>query len=130
MNKETLGNTNIEIGASVNLLDTDQQLINQYRSSFDALSDENRRRSFRNVISYSGNCGFANGGSCQYLINTDTGNTYRVTVRVQWYRGIDSGSDDRVFTINAGSKLYLGCTKGNDLPTTRYDRQVVGEEIL
>ncbi len=130
MKNETSKSAKQEIGKEVMLKGEDHHLIEKYNDNYKKLSDEDKRSSFRNVITYSGSCGFASGGSNQYLVNTDQYNRYRVTVRIRWTRGIDSGEQDRIFNINAGGKTYLGCTDAGDNPITRYDRRVVGEQII
>lgn len=92
----------------------------------DGLPEEARALAFRNVIRNEGRCGFASGGSYHYLINTDGGNRYRVTVRTHWRQGIDSGQYDRTYVSEAGGRQNLGCSDSGSIPVAYYSRQVVG----
>ncbi len=128
MNNETSENVKQEIGKDISLKEEDRQLIERYNENYKNLSDEDKRQSFRNVITYSGSCGAL--GSNQYLVNTDRHNRYRVTVRIRWTRGIDSGEQDNIFNTNAGGKTFMGCSDAGDNPLTKYYPRVVGEEII
>lgn len=119
-----------QIGETSPLEKDDQQLISAYNEGYNKLSDEEKLLAFKNIIRNSGRCGFASGGSIQYLINTDSKNRYRVTIRTYWRSGIHSGQSDRPFIIEAGSRIFLGCTDSGYIPITYYRREVVGEVKL
>lgn len=116
-----------EIDKEFPLEEEDKKFIIAYNEGYEKLSEENRLFTFRNVIRNSGRCGFASGGSKQYLVNTDSRNRYRVTVRTYWRSGINNGQSDRSHTMEAGGRKYLGCTDSGRIPVTYYRRQVVGE---
>ena len=126
-NNELSGLTDPEIGKDFPLEDDDKQFVSAYNEGYEKLSEEDRLLAFRNVIRNSGRCGFANGGSKQYLVNTDSRNRYRVTVRTYWRSGINNGQSDRTHIMEAGGRKYLGCTDSGYIPVTYYRRQVVGE---
>lgn len=98
-----------------------------YQDGLKSVGSEDLELVFRCAIVNDGQCGFANGGSNQYLVNTDQGRDYRVTVRTYWRQGIDQGQYDNTYTINAGARLFLGCTDSGNIPVAYYNRQVVGE---
>jgi hypothetical protein len=83
-----------------------------------------------NVIIKEGRCGFAGGGSNDYLLNTDTGRRYRVTVRTYWKQGINQGEFDDTHYSGAGGKKPLGCTDSGSIPVAYYTRLVVGESVV
>ncbi len=118
---------NSEIGSNLPLEKEDQTIINSYKIEFESLSEEEKLLGFNTIIRSSGRCGFAGGGTNQYLLNTDSKNRYRVTVKTNWRSGIQSGSHYRTHIIEAGSKLFLGCTDSGYIPVTYYSRFVVGE---
>ncbi|CAM1373617.1 hypothetical protein [Tenacibaculum xiamenense] len=118
---------NSNIGNNLPLENEDQSIINAYKTEFKTLSEEEKLLGFNNIITSSRRCGFANGGTNQYLLNTDSKNRYRVTIKTNWRSGIQSGSHYRTHIIEAGSKLFLGCTDSGYIPITYYSRFVVGE---
>jgi hypothetical protein len=89
--------------------------------------------SFKTKIEYSNpQCGFAKGGRIATLVNTDSGQSYKVTVQVT---KVKSGHPDypvkgtSVHRIAAGDSKKLGCTSGsyNPYPDIRYE--ILGEEV-
>ena len=89
----------------VSLTAENQAFIRDYQPGLAALSEEEASTlAFMNVIIKEGRCGFASGGSYDYLLNTDTTRRYRVTVRTYWRQGINQGE--------------------------YYARQVVGESLI
>lgn len=109
------------------LTDDDKKFAAEYSKAVAGLSPEAQALAFKNVIRNGGRCGFASGGSYHYLINTDSGNRYRVTVRTFWRQGIDSGQYDRTYVSEAGGRQNLGCSDSGSIPVAYYSRQVVGE---
>lgn len=122
--------TDVDFGKEMPLEEGDKQLIELYNQGYSKLTDEERLLAFRNVIRNHGNCGFANSGYRNYLINTDPHSRYRVTIRTYWRSGINQGQYDRVYIMNAGSRKYLGCTNSGNIPVAYYRRLVVGEERI
>lgn len=116
-----------DIGKNFPLEEDDKQFIKAYNEGYQKLEGEDRLRAFRNVIRNSGKCGFANSGAKQYLVNTDPGKSYRVTVRTFWRKGIHHGQYDNAYNVEAGGRTYLGCTDSGHIPVKYYRRQVVGE---
>lgn len=107
--------------------DFDRNFIAEYSAKYEALPAEIKALAFRNVIIHEGRCGFASGGSIQYLVNTDSGNRYRVTIRTHWRQGIDSGQYDSTYVTEAGGRTMLGCTDSGAIPVAYYTRSIVGE---
>ena len=118
---------NPDFGKQEALTEDDKAFIDEYNTATENLDEELGLLAFKNVIRQSGRCGFAQGGTVDYLINTDTNNRYRVTIRTYWRSGINSGQSDRVVITQAGGRLTLGCTDSGYIPVTYYSRQVVGE---
>ena len=85
---------------------------------------------FQNYIRNFGNCGFANTGLKQYLKNKNPNKGYKVTVKTKWTRGVEKGEYENVYTINAGSEKFLGCTYSSNNPVTISKRYVIGEVEL
>lgn len=108
----------------------DDQYISEYSDELKNLPDDISSLAFKNVIRKEGRCGFANGGTIDYLLNTDRRARYRVTVRTHWSQGIDNGSFDRVYINEAGGKIQLGCTDSGSIPVATYRRSVVGEVVV
>jgi hypothetical protein len=107
---------------------TQEKFAKAYFQGIEKLDDDQKILAFKNVITWDGTCGFANGGTIQYLLNTDTGRGYRVTVRTFWSQGVNSGQYDNVYMTTPGGRTLLGCTDSGYIPVTSYIRQVVGEE--
>lgn len=116
-----------DTGAAQPLTEDDKRFAAEYAEAVAGLSPEARALAFYNVIRSEGRCGFASGGSYHYLINTDTTNRYRVTVRTFWRQGIDSGQYDTTYVSEAGGRQMLGCSDSGSIPVASYTRQVVGE---
>jgi hypothetical protein len=116
-----------DAGQAAAITEEDKRLIAEYQKEISSLPPEAMLLAFKNVISKQGSCGFASGGTKDYLVNTDTGNRYRVTVRTYWTQGINSGQYDNVYISEAGGKQLLGCTDSGAIPVAYYNRQVVGE---
>jgi hypothetical protein len=116
-----------DAGAPQPLTEDDKGFIAEYEKGLASLSAEALLLAFRNVVRREGRCGFASGGSYDYLVNTDTGNRYRVTVRTYWRQGIDHGQYDNTYISEAGGKQNLGCSDSGSIPVAYYTRQVVGE---
>lgn len=116
-----------DAGKAQSLTEDDKKFSAEYAKAVDALPEGAQTLTFRNVIRNEGRCGFASGGSLHYLINTDGGNRYRVTVRTYWRQGIDSGQYDRTYVSEAGGRQNLGCSDSGSIPVASYSRQVVGE---
>jgi hypothetical protein len=112
------------------LTEDDKKLIKEYEEGTKALPAEDAHLRFSNVIRGEGSCGFAASGRKDYLLNTNTGQRYRVTVRTYWSQGIESGQYDRVHISEAGGKKHLGCTKSGSIPVASYRRVVVGESPI
>ncbi|SEC93469.1 hypothetical protein SAMN04489761_4012 [Tenacibaculum sp. MAR_2009_124] len=127
INKQFSELLNSEIGNTLDLENEDENIIHVYSDQYKKLSEEEKLLGFHNIITNSGRCGFANGGMNQYLLNTDSTNRYRVTIKTNWRSGIQSGSHYRTHIIEAGSKLFLGCTDSGYIPVSYYNRFVVGE---
>ena len=121
---------NPDFGKKQDLTPDDNKFIKEYQDGIGKLSEEERPFYFVNVIRSEGRCGFASGGTYNYLVNTDTRNRYRVTIRTFWQSGINSGQSDRVEIIEAGGRIGLGCTDSGYIPVTYYTRQVVGESRI
>lgn len=121
---------NPDFGKKQDLTPEDNKFIKDYQDGIGKLSEEERAFYFVNVIRSEGSCGFASGGTYNYLVNTDTRNRYRVTIRTFWQSGINSGQSDRVEIIEAGGRIGLGCTDSGYIPVTYYNRQVVGESRI
>lgn len=121
---------NPDFGKTPELTDKDKAFMAEYQEGISKLSEEDKLLAFANVIKSEGRCGFASGGSINYLINTDTRNRYRVTVRTFWRSGINSGQSDQVVINEAGGRVSLGCTDSGYIPVTYYTRQVVGESRM
>ncbi len=116
---------NPQIGKSFSLNDDDEQFISNYTDAYDKLTNEEKLFVFRNVLrSSSERCGFASSGANQYLINTDTGNRYRVTVRTYWRKGMESHQTDNIYIMEAGGRKYMGCAMSG-YETITYE--IVGE---
>ena len=81
-------------------------------------------------IAHNGNCGFASSGSKAYVVNRCRDRAVHATVRVRWSQGINSGSYQRIKTIPAGGRVYLGCTRSGSIPVTDYNYSVVGAQVL
>lgn len=81
-------------------------------------------------ISYGGNCGFAKSGRTAYVVNARNSRRVRATVRVRWRQGIGSGQYQRVYTLAAGGRRRLGCTRGSTVPVASYEYSVIGCEEL
>lgn len=81
-------------------------------------------------ISYDGRCGFANAGASTYVVNRRQDRRVRATIRVYWSGGVNNGQRDDVTTIPAGSRVYLGCTRGGGIGNADYRYAVVGTELL
>ena len=118
---------NPDFGRQEALSEDDKTFIVEYNNVTEKLDEEEKLLSFKNVIRKSGRCGFAQGGTVDYLVNTDTGNRYRVTIRTRWRSGINAGQSDRVVVSQAGGRVGLGCTDSGYIPITYYSREVVGE---
>jgi len=116
-----------DAGSPQPLTDDDKKFAAEYSKSVAGLSPDAQALAFKNVIRIEGRCGFANGGWYHYLINTDGGNRYRVTVRTYWRQGIDSGQYDLTYVSEAGGRQDLGCSESGSIPVAYYTRQVVGE---
>jgi hypothetical protein len=116
---------NPDSGSTHPLTENNKHFVAKYQEGLSNLTAE--EQPLRNVISKEGQCGFVNNGSIDYLLNTDSGNRYRVTVRTYWQGFWDSGQYDQIYINEAGGKLKLGCTQSDDIPITYYNRQVVGE---
>ncbi len=114
-------------GKREKVTDEDQAFIKEYQDGISNLSKEEKLLAFSNVIRKSGHCGFGQFGTIDYLINTDTRNRYRVTIRTFWRTGINSGQFDKFEISEAGGRMSLGCTYSGHIPVTDYTRQVVGE---
>ncbi|MCI5150513.1 MAG: hypothetical protein D3916_14205 [Candidatus Electrothrix sp. MAN1_4] len=124
---EVVSGTESEVEA---LSAEDEAFVDEFNKAEAASEEDIELLRFKNVIRKNGRCGFASGGSKDYLVNTDRGARYRVTVRTRWRQGINSGQNDRVHVIAAGSRKYLGCTDSGSIPVAYYSRSVVGEEKL
>ncbi|MEZ0576959.1 hypothetical protein [Halodesulfovibrio aestuarii] len=116
-----------DIGKAMPLSDEDTLLIEQTRKENEALSEDERRARFDNIISKSGRCGFASSGQYDYILNTNPRKTYTVTINTDWRRGVEHGFYTDTYTAPAGGKVMLGCTQTNNIPVTKYIRKVVGE---
>lgn len=116
-----------DAGKSQPLSDDDKKFVAEYDKAVSALPPEMAMLAFRNVIRNEGRCGFASGGSYHYLINTDGGSRYRVTVRTAWRQGIDSGTYDTTYISEAGGRQNIGCSDSGSIPVAYYTRTVVGE---
>lgn len=81
-------------------------------------------------ISYDGRCGFASAGSSTYVVNRRSDRPVKATIRVYWSRSVDTGQRDVVKTIPAGSRVYLGCTRGGGVGGTDNRYAVVGAQVL
>ncbi|WP_406662960.1 hypothetical protein [Gallaecimonas sp. GXIMD1310] len=109
-------------------LNAEEQAFAAEFNNADSRSGELDKLRFKCVIRKSGRCGFASGGSIDYVVNTDPGASYTVTVRTHWRQGINSGQYDRVYNLPAGYRKQLGCTDSGAIPVAYYNRSVVGEE--
>lgn len=107
----------------------DEKLIQNYTNALKDLDSEKERVAFKNIITSKDRCGFASSGTLNYLLNTDPYRRFTVTVRTYWTRGIDRGEFDKLYPINAGQKILLGCTESSVIPVTSYRRVVVGEVV-
>lgn len=78
-----------------------------------------------------GSCGEGNLGVSMQLNNTNVKESYKVTVRVSWQKGTELGSYDKVFTVPAGGRVKIGCTRGQSSGAgqyiSSYTYTVVGE---
>ncbi|MCG6138489.1 MAG: hypothetical protein MET45_28360 [Nostoc sp. LLA-1] len=123
-----------DAGSQSPLTAEDNKLIEEYQKAALSHPSELQFLAFKNIIKTetTPTCGFAGSGSYQYLVNTDTGNSYKVTVRTQWQQGSESGYFDKVYTSPAGTKIRLGCTVSGNItgPKSYYTRQVVGEMLI
>ena len=81
-------------------------------------------------IAYGESCGFAKSGREAYVVNKLNNAAVRATVRVNWNAGINNGQYDTVKVIPAGSRVYLGCTRGEGTGGGNYSYSVVGTVIL
>lgn len=79
---------------------------------------------FQNKMASGEHCGTI--GVQAYLVNSDTGKAYNVTIRVGFQRGLQRGSSDRVVAIPAGGRQLIGCTFDQST-ATQYSYAVVGE---
>jgi len=122
-------NSNNEI-RTVPLEENDKEFAKLYREEYSKLSEEDKLKAFRSIIRRQGNCGFANSGHIEYLLNTDNSNRYRVTIRTYWTQGIDNGQFDQTIIVEAGERKLIGCTDSGQIPVAHYNRQVVGETLL
>ena len=110
------------------LTEANKELIAEYRRRRVEFEAEGYGLVFNNVIIKEGQCGVVNGGSVDYLLNTDPSKRYRVTVRTHWDQtAVGSGNYDQIHIIEAGGKQSLGCSQSDDIPIITYIRQVVGE---
>ena len=130
IDKKINGLLNPDLGKKSDLTLEDHSFIKEYQEGVSKLNEEEKLLTFANVIRSEGRCGFASGGSYSYLINTDTRNRYRVTVRTFWRSGINSGQSDQVVINEAGGRMSLGCSDSGYIPVTYYTRQVVGESRI
>lgn len=95
------------------------------------------KANFKNTIHQERSCGFAESGSYDILQNSDTGATYRVTVRTVVSRDPIVATteeeknfvDDRI-EMGPGERKLLGCTNSGPVPVTFFRRSVVGEQRL
>lgn len=119
---------NPDSGIAVPLTEDNKRFISEYRKRFSEVSGEEHDLILKNVIVKEGQCGFLGDGAVDYLLNTDAGNRYRVTVRTSWTDGLfNSGQHDQIYITEAGGKQSLGCSHSSNLPVVTYSRQVVGE---
>ena len=115
---------NPDLGKPEEPTDDDTRFIDEYT---EAVAHVEEHLFFVNVIRSQGRCGFANGCTSQYLLNTDGSRRYRVTIETRWRSGSDSGTSQRVVINEAGGRVSLGCTCTSHIPVTYYTREVVGE---
>jgi len=114
---------NPDFGKPQPLTDEDKALID----AFQAEASQEKLTGFDCVVRSYGRCGFANGGSDCYVVNTNPRVAHTVTVDETWRRGIDDGFSQRVIMIAAGGRVGLGCSSTNNIPVTYYTWTVVGE---
>jgi len=112
------------------LEENDKEFAKLYREEYSKRSEEDKLKAFRSIIRRQGNCGFTNSGHIEYLLNTDNGNRYRVTLRTHWTQGVDNGQFDQTIIIKAGERKLIACTDSGQISVTHYNRQVVGETLL
>lgn len=55
-------------------------------------------------------------GKNMFITNPDIHRVYRVTVRTFRQEGLKKSTSDKVYTVVAGGRIFLGCTKAS-LPT-------------
>jgi len=66
-------------------------------------------------------------GEEKYVQNNDTGAAYDVTVKVEFFQpGSGSSVSQKVVSVPAGGKTYLGCSAGLNAGVT-YTYTVIGE---
>lgn len=69
-------------------------------------------------------------GYNQYVSNSDTGNAYNVTIKVVVYSpGIGTKISQRVVSVAAGGRTYLGCSRIGSETITEVTYSVEGESI-
>jgi hypothetical protein len=118
-------------GAVGPLSEQDQELIAEYRRALASCGSAAGEKAFATVIvSSNERCGFGSFGRYYYLLNTDSGHRYRVTVREFWLQTNNSGQNDRTFICEPGSRVYLGCNYSGEIPTMTTSWQIVGEQRI
>ncbi|PQJ19924.1 hypothetical protein [Tenacibaculum sp. SG-28] len=115
-----------QISTEDNIFDFKKLYLQEYRK----LSPRDKQAVFRNALVHTGEVGFAKGGTKQYIVNTDTFHSYRVTMKVQWRCGRDSGSYFVTQTVSNGEIKFVGCTDSGILPTTYYNREIIKEKVI
>ncbi len=109
-----------------NAFDFKKLYLQEYRKK----TTSNKQAVIRNTLLHTGEAGFAKGGIKQYIVNTDTLYSYRVTMKVQWHCGLDSGSYFVTQTVSNEEIKFVGCTDSGILPTTYYNREIIKEKVI
>lgn len=117
-----------DIGKEVALNAEDIQRLEQAKKEKDTLAEDERKQAgFDCIITKNGICGFAGSGGLDYILNTNPRKTYTATINTKWTQGIKDGFYTNTYKVPAGGKVFLGCSRTNDIPVMSYHRTVVGE---
>ncbi len=84
------------------------------------------------TLHYTDNCGFADSGSDVYLVNQLSDRQVRVTVRItRRDRGvIDPVHSNSTYTLSAGGRRKIGCTRGGWIASPSYSYLIMGVEVV
>ena len=112
---------------SEKLLETDIKMLTEYAEDLRNLGEEYKDLYFNCVIVKDGKCGEYGFGNIDNLLNSNSNQRFRVTVRTFW----NSGQQDEIFIVEAGSRVAIGCDQVfASRPTIYLTRQIVGEVII